>query len=55
MTLDRPAARRPDLWDVLVAVPLIALGLLLTGAVVLAIVGLPMVLIGIELLTPKIE
>ena len=45
--------RHPDLWDVLLAIPLIAFGLALFGTVVLAVPGLPMVLIGIELLTPK--
>ena len=49
----RPA-RRPDLLDVVLAVPLISFGLLLTGTLVLAFMGLPMVLIGIELLTPRV-
>jgi len=45
----------PNLWTVLFAVLLFGIGLGLVGTVILSIVGFPMILLAIELLTPTFE
>jgi len=46
-------ARHPDVWDVVIALVFIVIGVSLAASLLFLFIGAPMVMIGVELLMPR--